>query len=227
MEAKELLTRAVQCDQADRILEAQKLYYNGIQKLMELITDDMDRSYKRQYYERLHEYIERVINVNRRVEKLLDLGKIVANIQIHENSQRHSYETLFGKYFTAEVREIYIEEPYLHQMYQVGNLVIFLELAVKKCPNLKYIKLLTNRVYLKNLSEITNDLKSRGIELDIALDRYLHDRKIALSCGYVIKIGRGLHIFKAADSEYSLGIFDYDFRKCLKTDVDIWRSSKT
>ncbi|EDX09138.1 GD13796 [Drosophila simulans] len=46
-----------------------------------------------------------------------------------------------------------------------------------------------------------------------------------LSNGYIIKIGRGLHFYKAANPMYSIGLVNYKFRKCLQTDVDIWRNS--
>lgn len=38
MNAKDILMRAVQCDQAGRILEAQHLYQDGIQILMDLVA---------------------------------------------------------------------------------------------------------------------------------------------------------------------------------------------
>jgi len=47
----------------------------------------------------------------------------------------------------------------------------------------------------------------------------------SLSNGYIIKIGRGLHFYKPANPMYSIGLVNYKFRKCLQTDVDIWRNS--
>ena len=41
MNAKEILMKAVQCDQAGRILEAQYNYQEGIQILMELVEGEM------------------------------------------------------------------------------------------------------------------------------------------------------------------------------------------
>ena len=42
MNAKDILMKAVQCDQAGRILEAQYNYQEGIQILMELVEGEMD-----------------------------------------------------------------------------------------------------------------------------------------------------------------------------------------
>lgn len=45
-----------------------------------------------------------------------------------------------------------------------------------------------------------------------------------LSNGYVIKIGRGLHYFKGNQgaNRYSLGMYDYNFRECRQTNVDVF-----
>lgn len=45
----------------------------------------------------------------------------------------------------------------------------------------------------------------------------------SLSNGFIIKIGRGLHIFKPTGSRYVIGFMDYHFRQCLETNVDIFK----
>ena len=40
--------------------------------------------------------------------------------------------------------------------------------------------------------------------------------------GWIIKIGRGLDIYKATDSKFCIGFCDYDLRKCHATTVDIF-----
>ncbi|XP_073844298.1 MIT domain-containing protein 1-like [Musca autumnalis] len=226
MNPKEILMKATRCERDKRLLESQHYYQLGIELLTEFLNNSKNNRIAKQYFEHIRQYIERSKAVDHQVAKLLKTGEFLNSIQIREDSQGHSYETLFGNYLEPDVHEIYLEEPYFQQPYQVGNLVIFLELAVKKCSRLKFIKMLTNRV--RNdiyLSDIQRSLREKGIEFVVEKDHHLHDRKIALSSGIVIKIGRGLHIFKAPISEYSLGITDYDFRRCLKTDVDIWRSA--
>lgn len=42
-----------------------------------------------------------------------------------------------------------------------------------------------------------------------------------LSNGYVIKIGRGLNYFKPA-TKFTIGAFDYNYRECRETNVDIF-----
>ncbi|XP_075161914.1 MIT domain-containing protein 1 isoform X1 [Haematobia irritans] len=230
MNAKDILIKAVQCDKAGRILEAQQLYQDGIQILMDVVADETDAAKKKAYYERIKEYIDRAEQIKIRVQKLAETGEIEANIPIDDNSTGHSYKSLFGKYLNDKVKEILIDEPYLNERYQYQNFVAFVELAVKQCIQLTYIRLITKphpndtQAQAAIFKQIKDDLLRRNITLDIKFEQTLHDRKIILSNGYIIKIGRGLHIFKPINPLYSLGLCDYDFRKCLQTDVDIWRT---
>lgn len=40
--------------------------------------------------------------------------------------------------------------------------------------------------------------------------------------GWVVKIGRGLDIYKAAESKFSIGFCDFDLRPCHQTTIDIF-----
>ncbi|XP_061393504.1 MIT domain-containing protein 1 [Musca vetustissima] len=230
MNAKDILMKAVQCDKDGRILEAQDLYQDGIQILMELVGDEKDTAKKKVYLERIKEYIDRAEQIKLRVQKHMESGEIVANIPIDDNSTGHSYKSLFGKYLNGAVKEILIDEPYFTERYQFQNFIVLLELAVKQCKNLKYVRVVT-KPDPKNpagqnsmMKNIKDDLTQRGITLSIKFEATLHDRKIILSNGYIIKIGRGLHFFKPTNPQYTLGLCDYDYRNCLQTDVDICRT---
>ena len=48
---------------------------------------------------------------------------------------------------------------------------------------------------------------------------------LRLNTGWVIKIGRGLDLYKAPRSRISLGQFDLDLRKCHETTVDIFHKT--
>lgn len=143
MNAKDILIKAVQCDKDGRILEAQDLYQDGIQILMEVVggrlnsvpecdlfillwdqihyfsLDEKDSNKKKVYLERIKEYIDRAEQIKLRVQRHMESGEIVANIPIDENSTGHSYKSLFGKYMNADVKEILIDEPYIAERYQV------------------------------------------------------------------------------------------------------------
>lgn len=38
----------------------------------------------------------------------------------------------------------------------------------------------------------------------------------------MVKIGRGLDIYKAAESKFSIGFCDFDLRPCHQTTIDIF-----
>uniref|UniRef100_A0A0K8UG29 MIT domain-containing protein 1 n=1 Tax=Bactrocera latifrons TaxID=174628 RepID=A0A0K8UG29_BACLA len=119
MNAKDILMRAVQCDQAGRILEAQHLYQDGIQILMDLVGDESDVTKKKVFYERIKEYIDRAEQIKDRVQKHVIRGELVSNKAIDDNSTGNSYHSLFGQYLNADVKEVLLEEPYLYEKYQV------------------------------------------------------------------------------------------------------------
>lgn len=110
--------------------------------------------------------------------------KIVKQIHVAENATGYSYSQLFGKYLDGAVREIIIEEPYLGRPFQLYNLLMFIELSVLSCGQLKIIKVVTKRgddpqEQAKALAEIRADLmNSKQIKLDIEYSDSLHDRSI-------------------------------------------------
>lgn len=50
----------------------------------------------------------------------------------------------------------------------------------------------------------------------------LHILFFRFDTGWVVKIGRGLDIYKAAESKFSIGFCDFDLRPCHQTTVDIF-----
>ncbi|XP_017864397.1 PREDICTED: MIT domain-containing protein 1 [Drosophila arizonae] len=232
MLGKALLIRAVECDQSGRILEAQTLYQDGIAQLMSFVHSEPDEVKKKGFLTRIKEYIDRADAIKARVNGKMMLGEVVTHLSIEENDTGNDYDQIFGQYMTDKTIEIMLEEPYLAQNYQFQNLIRFLELAVTNCKHLKYIRLITKKdtnnldQQKTNLGQIKADLERRQIAFYIKYEDTLHDRKIFLSNGYIIKIGRGLHFYKASNPLYSIGLTNYKYRKCLQTDVDIWRTTK-
>ncbi|KAH8365598.1 hypothetical protein KR093_002489 [Drosophila rubida] len=233
LKAKELLIRAVECDQNGRILEAQTLYQDGIADLMSFVSTEPDDQRRKGFLTRINEYINRADAIKSRINGKLMLGKVIAHLSINENDTGHDYDQIFGEYMTKKTIEILIEEPYLTQNYQYQNLIRFLELAVTNCSQLKYIRLITKQDATNvdqqrtNLGQIKADLERRNVAFHIKYEDSLHDRRIYLSNGYIIKIGRGLHFYKASNPMYSIGLTNYKYRKCLQTDVDIWTNSNS
>ncbi|XP_064539280.1 MIT domain-containing protein 1 [Drosophila montana] len=232
LQAKALLIRAVECDQSGRILEAQTLYQDGIAQLMTFVSTEPDEVKRKGFLTRIKEYMDRADAIKARVNGQLMLGEVVTHLSIEENDTGYDYDQIFGKYMNDQTTEIMLEEPYLSQNYQYQNLVRFLELAVTNCKQLKYVRLVTKKDAANvdqqstNIGQIKADLERRQISFYIKFEDTLHDRKIFLSNGYIIKIGRGLHFYKASNPMYSIGLTNYKYRKCLQTDVDIWRTSR-
>uniref|UniRef100_A0A1A9VHM4 MIT domain-containing protein n=1 Tax=Glossina austeni TaxID=7395 RepID=A0A1A9VHM4_GLOAU len=230
MNAKEILMKAVVCDQTGRLLQALAYYQDGIKILMDLVNEETDVGRKKVYHSRIKEYLDRAEQIKERISRFGHSGSLLHSVSIEDGATGYSYHTLIGKYLSNEVKEVLIEEPYLVERYQ--NLINFLEVIIKNCADLKFVRLVT-KTDTKNpanqmtaLDNIKTDLSVREIILHFTFEDTLHDRKILLSSGYVIKIGRGLHFYKPNNPRYTLGMCDYDFRKCLQTDVDILRIKK-
>lgn len=155
-------------------------------------------------------------------------GEIRDKIHITEGATNYGYDRIFGKYLTDDVEEILVEEPYVKDFYQVCNFLIFCELVLTKCRNIKCIKVTTNKdpspnsEQVKNINSIADSLAKHNVTLYVDYTNNLHDRQVLLSNGYIIKIGRGLNYFKPLPNKLSLGSYNYNFRECRETNVDIF-----
>ena len=120
-----------------------------------------------------------------------------------------------------------MEDPYIRAHHQIVNFLRFCELCAKKCANLKSVTLQTtpdaNEQEQENkLQELKQSLSLRNISLSWSFSPSLHDREVRLDTGWIIKIGRGLDIYKPPEGKMVLGYFDLELRKCLETTVDIF-----
>ena len=77
------------------------------------------------------------------------------------------------------------------------------------------------------LDELKNDLKKNfNITLNVIYSEKLHDREVKIiPSGWIVKIGRGLDIYKPARGKSVIGQFDMDLRPCLETTIDIFHKS--
>jgi len=100
---------------------------------------------------------------------------------------------------------------------------------VLKCASLTEITLITSEEHQEQklkLAEIANDLTSKKVKLIIRYSPTLHDRSITLSNGWIIRLGRGLDIYKAAPKgKLTLGQFNMDLRQCYETQIDIFHKN--
>lgn len=216
-----------QYDVSGRKLEALKLYEDGCQELLKIIKSETDVDRKKHFSAKLNDYLTQAEKLKELIQSWGSKGEIRDKIHIPENATNFGYDRIFGKYLTEDVEEILIDEPYVKDFYQIMNLVMFCELAVSKCRNLKCIKVTTNKdsnpnsEQNKHFSTLSESLSKHNVCLYIDLVDNLHDRQILLNNGFIIKIGRGLNYFKPLNNRASLGAFNYNFRECRETNVDV------
>ncbi|XP_034120136.1 MIT domain-containing protein 1 [Drosophila guanche] len=223
----EPIISAMKCEQTGHIMEAILLYEESIYKLNQMCETEPNKRQLCGKYMMIYE--SRAKQLRDQVKSHLQASRVLDHISIERDSRGKSYQRLFGAYLDDSVKEAHINEPHLTDQNHIRNLLNFLEVLVKNCRFLKYIRLTTrpDPVVPRNqqliLEQIRSDLATGNIQLHYQMDDTLHDRKIVLSSGVVIKIGRGLHYFEASDNSHSLGLCDFDFRKCQATEVDIWK----
>ncbi|XP_030373577.1 MIT domain-containing protein 1 [Scaptodrosophila lebanonensis] len=223
----ESIINALKCEQTGHIMEAILLYEESIYKLNQMATAEPNKKQLCGKYLKMYE--ARAKQLRDQVKTHLHSSKMLDRISIERDARGRSYQRLFGPYLDDNVKEAHLNEPHLTEQNHFKNLLNFFEVLVKNCRYLKYIRLTTrpdpvvpqNQIHI--LQKIRADLGTGNIHMNFQLDDTLHDRKIVLSSGVVIKIGRGLHYFEPQDNEYTLGQCDFDFRKCLATEVDIWK----
>ncbi|XP_037937690.1 MIT domain-containing protein 1 [Teleopsis dalmanni] len=224
-----ILQNAFKCDEENRNMEAEMYYTKAIQIVMEMVRA-FDDEKKKKFLQKIKEYIEQAEKVRTRIDTLRRCGNHVTEVHIEDDATGYSYDVLFGTYLNAGVKEILIEESYLREKHQLKNLVRFFELSIKSCPNCRYVRVVTTvdpntkSEQAAILDEIKTNLANRNVHLNIVYDN-IHDRRIVLSNGYIIISGRGLDIYKKNEGNFGLGVCDYFYRKCKRTDITIMRSS--
>ena len=188
-----------------------------------------DKEKKSKYRLKATEYIERTEKVHEIIAKEKEKGKYNEQIKIQVDSTGHSYEQIFGRFLDSSVTRVTVEDPYIRAHHQIVNFLRFCELCVARCANLRTVELVTSsseggerEQQQAKLEELQQSLAQRHVALSWRLSSSLHDREVRLDTGWVIKIGRGLDIYKPPEGKMVLGYFDLNLRKCLETTVDIF-----
>lgn len=190
----------------------------------------MDSAKKTRFREKATEYMDRAETLQRQIEQAKKSGDFHEHIDILADSTGHSYESLFGHFLDDDVVSIHIEDPYIRAHHQIVNLLRFSELVIRKCKKLERLHLVTGAdsspsqadEQASKLSELSTELNAHKIKFTFEFSPTLHDRLIKLSTGWVIKLGRGLDIYKNVKSKWSPGYYDMDLRPCLQTSLDIY-----
>lgn len=148
--------------------------------------------------------------------------------EIAEDATGYTYERIFCPYIDS-AKSLIIEDPYICKNHQFDNLARLCALAIR-LGQVKKIELVTkdwsgseNDEYDARLETLRRDLAGRGIEFGWTRDRMLHDREVRFDNGWVVKIGRGLDIYKVPEFWTSISASDFSFRACKQTKVDIYQ----
>ena len=150
--------------------------------------------------------------------------RMVKELRIEDGSVGFGYDKLFSDGLNEMLRVVYVEDPYLYTVSQVCNFVVFCETLVARAFNLEKIVLRTRRLKSdycdSSFAELKASLLARKIRLEIERSDTIHDREIRFDNGWTYRIGRGLDYFQKQQG-VTLGLSNYNFRRCLETLVCI------
>ncbi|XP_076351831.1 MIT domain-containing protein 1-like isoform X2 [Tachypleus tridentatus] len=226
--AVSILSRAVEHDKAKRYTSAIVCYQEGIQLLLEALKETSNDAKKKYFRQKASDYMDRAEEVKKLVQKEKEDGTYHEQIRINNNESGYSYEKVFSPFLEDSVSRVEVEDPYIRTIHQTHNFLRFCELLVKRCPDLQEILLLTGKeehepaAQEKRFAQLAESLKKCKIVLTVKYSMTLHDREIRIDNGWVIKIGRGLDFFKAAENKFSIGFCDMSLRPCYETTIDIF-----
>ncbi len=197
-------------------------------------SENLDPAKKARFKEKASECMSRAESIKKIIDDAKKAGNFHEHVDIPADSIGHSYNSLFGRFLDSEVTSIHIEDPYIRAHHQIVNLFRLLELVIRKCPHISKISLLTGidpssaQDQSAKLNEIAQELQNcHKISFTFDISSTLHDRLIRISTGWIIKLGRGLDIYKSAKSKWSPGYYDMDLRPCLQTSIDIYHENIT
>ena len=162
------------------------------------------------------------IQVNEPIEKTID---------VQYGDTGYGYEDLFAEYLKG-ASIVMLEEPYLAHVFQITNLVRFVELLVK-VGDCKAFHLVTkpgdtpeeSAIISDSLQKLKNtleDMDEINMTFEYEFDENSHDRYIRTSNNWDITLGRGLHFYqnmnpnKDSKNFFQMGTYDLSLRPCLK-----------
>uniref|UniRef100_A0A915PJT6 MITD1 C-terminal phospholipase D-like domain-containing protein n=1 Tax=Setaria digitata TaxID=48799 RepID=A0A915PJT6_9BILA len=157
--------------------------------------------------------------------------KLVKEFRIEDGNTGFGYDTIFGDGIDERLKSVIVDEPYLRNKAQITNLVAFCELLVSRAPNLHEIVLCTQAEQIAlhelwlQLGQLRIDLMLRNVVLKVKCSGTMHDREIRFDNGWTYRIGRGLDYFQK-QQPFTLGITDYNLRRCQETNVCILREMR-
>jgi hypothetical protein len=170
--------------------------------------------------------IEDQSRANDWAERLLeDCNSLFAIFNLKDGETGWPFSRIFDSKIFAASERIRIVEPYLFKHHQLRNLKELL-LQVVETSKPKAVEVLTlyppveRFEFNKNFfDDLSRDLfQDHGIALGVSYSESLHDRYIFSDIGYVVKLGRGLDIYKPSTG---LASHRQESRKVRACDITI------
>lgn len=151
--------------------------------------------------------------------------------EVKYGSAGYTFNRIFGPYLEgANIIEVF--EPYLQRPYQMANLSWFCKFALDKgfkgkmvihtCRGIRE-KFESSYSCDEDLKILEHELVERGVEASYKIEGIFHDRKVVFDNGWVVRLGRGLHIYQPPKSFSTLGAIDFNRRLCVDFSVTIIR----
>ncbi|TKR82296.1 hypothetical protein L596_016039 [Steinernema carpocapsae] len=158
-------------------------------------------------------YVLKNISLMERFQKIVH-----KTIKIMQDSRGHGFVEIFGSCLDDRLTSVIVEDPCIHSQSQVRLFTDFCELLASRAPNLKIVALVTRpEAEVRKFDSLKILLLQKGIMLIISRRESLHDREIVFDNGWIVKIGRGLDIYKKPFMENQAE------RLCKETTVDVIR----
>jgi len=145
-------------------------------------------------------------------------------VRIFHGDAGFSFRTLFLAYLKGS-KTVKVEDPYIRLPHQVTNFLRFCEVCVE-AGTVEKISLTTSyddsfkkQEVESGLVTLADSLAEHGIEFTFQFQENFHDRRIELSNGWLITLGRGLDIYQRPETWMHIGASDLDLRKCHETNI--------
>jgi hypothetical protein len=131
---------------------------------------------------------------------------------------------IFQPTYFAGASKMWLVDPYLTGKHQQRNLYEFLDAvlsqaAIKEVVVTTALKDRDGTLLSRCLAQLDDNwYKSRGCRIVLVIHEEIHDRFIATDTGTIIKLGRGLDIYKPA-----VGITRPELRMVRECEIDVFR----
>lgn len=229
-EAERILNAGRVKDEEGKLDEAFALYQQGMEMLMDKLKQPAALDAKDRWKQMLAKYLDRAEVIKKKQSKI----PLIQEIRIQNDDTGWSYHKLFNKVLADKPTHVRIQDPYLAARHQLGNLVKLCELLTET-KSVTHIRVITKEapvgeqrgVQQKCMRDLGQSLEEQNIVFVTNYSETLHDREIRFKNDanviWVAILGRGLDFYKKTPSWFSLGVYNYGFRKCHECTITLTR----